>query len=551
MSLIKTLKDKDGNILYPQSTAEAVFINDGNNLQNKLNEYDNHQYLEQVAEMPEATADNIGQVVQYIGVSTQQSENDYLTGTIYECINDYNITNGTVISLNDGVTVNSFDYTQLLQSYDICRGGSYSIFYDVNDDYAYLCKKGSTNPSTQRIVSMSTYDNTINDYGINISLNITSTNGYEEIAEVIFESGYKWQEVNPVILYYKDEEDLPYTEPEKREIIDKIKSIFGSEYQTDPIKPCYIHMGGYRTYDTLYYAIPSYREGEYIVEVNNTYASNSYPEDDYGYLSASRFGFHYHWGTLDTFSDSWSTEEYYMRTEADEKFAKKSIYDDTAINLGRKENTSIGTCSTAEGYETTASGNYSHAGGRYATASAVAAHAEGEGTVASAYAAHAEGYYAEATGNYSHAESRSKASGESSHAEGAGRAKGRYSHAEGLETVAQGDYQHAQGKYNIVDNDNLYAHIVGHGTGAGGEKNIHTLNWSGEAWFQGDIYVGSTSGKNKDEGSKKLATEEYVNNNAMPASPIINAFWKGTQAEYDALASKNNTTLYLIQDEEV
>ena len=36
MSLIKTLKDKDGNILYPQSTAEAVFINDGTNLQNKF-----------------------------------------------------------------------------------------------------------------------------------------------------------------------------------------------------------------------------------------------------------------------------------------------------------------------------------------------------------------------------------------------------------------------------------------------------------------------------------------------------------------------------------
>lgn len=35
---------------------------------------------------------------------------------------------------------------------------------------------------------------------------------------------------------------------------------------------------------------------------------------------------------------------------------------------------------------------------------------------------------------------------------------------------------------------------------------------NGEAWFAGDIYVGSASGTNKDEGSKKVATEEYVEN---------------------------------------
>ena len=38
------------------------------------------------------------------------------------------------------------------------------------------------------------------------------------------------------------------------------------------------------------------------------------------------------------------------------------------------------------------------------------------------------------------------------------------------------------------------------------------FNIVGDAWFAGDVYVGSTSGTNKDEGSKKLATEEYVNN---------------------------------------
>ena len=39
-----------------------------------------------------------------------------------------------------------------------------------------------------------------------------------------------------------------------------------------------------------------------------------------------------------------------------------------------------------------------------------------------------------------------------------------------------------------------------------------SMEVNGEAWFAGDIYVGSASGTNKDEGSKKVATEEYVEN---------------------------------------
>lgn len=54
------------------------------------------------------------------------------------------------------------------------------------------------------------------------------------------------------------------------------------------------------------------------------------------------------------------------------------------------------------------------------------------------------------------------------------------------------------------------AHIVGNGTEENARSNAHTLDWEGNAWFAGDVYVGSTSGTNKDEGSKKLATEEQV-----------------------------------------
>ena len=35
---------------------------------------------------------------------------------------------------------------------------------------------------------------------------------------------------------------------------------------------------------------------------------------------------------------------------------------------------------------------------------------------------------------------------------------------------------------------------------------------------------------------------------AMPASTVVTAFWQGTQSEYDALTSKDTTTLYLIKE---
>lgn len=104
----------------------------------------------------------------------------------------------------------------------------------------------------------------------------------------------------------------------------------------------------------------------------------------------------------------------------------------------------------------------------------------------------------------------STASGIWSHAEGDNTtASGRASHAEGIDTTASGWYQHAQGKYNISDTTS--AHIVGNGTSTSKRSNAHTLDWNGNAWFAGDVYVGSTSGVNKDEGSKKLVTVDEMN----------------------------------------
>ena len=121
---------------------------------------------------------------------------------------------------------------------------------------------------------------------------------------------------------------------------------------------------------------------------------------------------------------------------------------------------------------------------------------EGKDTIASGNKSHAEGYNAKALGEISHAEGSYTT------------ASGSISHAEGWSTVASGEYQHVQGKNNISDTTS--AHIVGNGSRSSNKSNAHTLDWNGNAWFAGDVYTGSTSGTNKDEGSKILATKEYV-----------------------------------------
>ena len=101
--------------------------------------------------------------------------------------------------------------------------------------------------------------------------------------------------------------------------------------------------------------------------------------------------------------------------------------------------------------------------------------------------------YNSTVGNFSHAEGhRATASGYCSHAEGSNTtASGDYSHAEGSNTIANGNYSHAQGKFNVEDTSNKYAHIVGNGS-TSKQSNAHTLDWNGNAWFAGNIYIGGT-----------------------------------------------------------
>ena len=100
---------------------------------------------------------------------------------------------------------------------------------------------------------------------------------------------------------------------------------------------------------------------------------------------------------------------------------------------------------------------------------------------------------------------------------------GNFSHAEGWDTIASGRSQHTQGEFSILDPDanpdnpdkrGKYAHIVGNGTDDERRSNAHTLDWSGNAWFAGNVYIGGTG---QDDPNAKTIIQAVLD-----ALPIYN-----------------------------
>lgn len=140
--------------------------------------------------------------------------------------------------------------------------------------------------------------------------------------------------------------------------------------------------------------------------------------------------------------------------------ASKAKYDDTAINIGRKDGTVIGDYSVAIGVNVEASGNY--------------AHAEGYNTKASGDYSYANGWYSEATGKYSFA-------------------IGGSSQAIGMGTFAGGIDCQAIGGQSFVYGDNLIAnHSVEVAFGEYNQSNVDTLFSIGNGGFIGGDGEGIT-----------------------------------------------------------
>ena len=179
--------------------------------------------------------------------------------------------------------------------------------------------------------------------------------------------------------------------------------------------------------------------------------------------------------------------------------------------------------SHSEGRETIAYGQYSHTEGR-GTQAGYSCHAEGYKTHAVGFYSHVEGSNSKTTGLYAHAENRmTEANGEASHAEGTStRANGLCAHSEGKQTFANGDYshsegeltyaasnhQHVQGKFNVIDDKNTYAHIVGNGESNTKRSNAHTLDWDGNAWYAGSVEAGRNT--TDDDGDLVLVSKGYL-----------------------------------------
>lgn len=161
-----------------------------------------------------------------------------------------------------------------------------------------------------------------------------------------------------------------------------------------------------------------------------------------------------------------------------------------SFTLGtRQTGTTTAPMSVAEGTDVEASGYSSHAEGGYTKATERYSHAEGYSASANGYGSHAEGGTTQANEHYAHAEGdTTKANGVASHAEGSTTyANGDYSHAQGYYTKASSKYQTALGKFNVEDNADTYAVIVGNGTSNSTRSDALTVDWSGNVDMAGHI----------------------------------------------------------------
>ena len=334
----------------------------------------------------------------------------------------------------------------------------------------------------------------------------------------------------------------------------------------------YAHSEGYQT---TVHGEAAHVEGKYTIANGN-------------YSHAEGIGGTYSDGTNDITSQAYGTADH---TEGYE----------TRTNSGQSNQPG----NHAEGYRTSATGGAAHAEGSDTIAAGINSHAEGLHTIATGNYSHVEGYYTNADGNYGHAEGTSShARGPAAHAEGSGtEALGTSSHAEGVGTITMGPASHAGGQYNVADSyDNWptwtastsyivgdkvkysttsnnvtttkgyicktahtsgstfsttnwntdymmnYITIIGNGESSGNRSNAYALDWDGNAFFKGNVYVGANADSS---GGSKLATEAYVTTAIANAgggssgSTPSNLATVATTGDYGDLINKPDLSQYI------
>lgn len=231
--------------------------------------------------------------------------------------------------------------------------------------------------------------------------------------------------------------------------------------------------------------------------------------------------------------------------------------------------TATGRNAHAEGNGSAAGGSEAHAEGIHTVASGYGSHAEGDNTQASGYGSHAEGYGSNASGDYTHTEGdHTVANRRGMHAEGKYNLydNAKYVDVVGLSNRYNWSNMYASSEYTFdadtgyytlvnaepkneaviglyyvsskmyasgtidqlekpislisgnnyttekhlrtlgTDAQGQYVHVVGNGDSST-RSNAYTLDWDGNGWFAGDVFVGGAS---QDEGVKLLKAGEAI-----------------------------------------
>lgn len=198
-------------------------------------------------------------------------------------------------------------------------------------------------------------------------------------------------------------------------------------------------------------------------------------------------------------------------------------------------------------------------------ASGTNSHAEGYNTTASGSSSHAEGFSTIARGSYSHAEGNNT------------NANGDFSHVEGIGTIANNLVEHASGQYNVSNkasstfgNSGNTLFSVGNGADSLTKHNAFEIRQNGDIYLSSggtDIKLQDHLGGGGsvtvdtalDSGSTNPVENRVIYNKIDEVEQVTAAalnelndnfgglkLVKLSQAEYNALATKDSSTLYII-----
>lgn len=211
----------------------------------------------------------------------------------------------------------------------------------------------------------------------------------------------------------------------------------------------------------------------------------------------------------------------------------------------------MGMYSHAEGINTSTSreGQYAHAEGNGSQANNQAAHAEGYSSIAAGRASHAEGYHVQALARYQHAQGKYNVPAELVPVCGLTDSSKNIIKSNNVVYADSYEYDTDTRMFTLIDPiygvgsdimnkvcyffegtspsgqeikykflpeytnptstrfkiryqtytidyERRYAHIVGNGDSEDNRSNAHTLDWNGNAWYAGDVYIGGESQDN-------------------------------------------------------